>query len=47
MTRTKLRDRTLPSYTRGEEIFNSVSHIVGGGFSIIACALCVVKEMFC
>ena len=42
MTRTKLRDRTLPSYTRGEEIFNSVSHIVGGGFSIIACALCVV-----
>ena len=29
MTRTKLADRTLPDYTRGEEIFNMVSHIVG------------------
>ena len=28
--RTKLKDRTLPDYTRGEEIFNMVSHIVGG-----------------
>lgn len=29
--RTKLKDRVLPSYTKGEEIFNMVSHIVGGG----------------
>ena len=29
------RDRKLPSYTRGEEIFNSVTHIVGGGFGVI------------
>lgn len=42
MNRTKLDDRILPSYTRGEEIFNSVSHIVGGAFSIVACALCIV-----
>lgn len=43
MTRIKLKDRILPDYTRGEEIFNMVSHIVGGGFGVIACATCVVK----
>ncbi len=42
MNRTKLKDRTLPSYTRGEEIFNSVSHIAGGGIAVAACALCVI-----
>ena len=44
--RIKLRDRVLPDYTRGEEIFNMVSHIVGGGFGIIACATCVLKAAF-
>lgn len=43
MKRTKLRDRLLPDYTRGEEIFNMVTHIVGGAFGIAACATCVVK----
>lgn len=43
MKRTKLSDRTLPDYTKGEEIFNMVSHIVGGGFGVIALATCVVK----
>ncbi|MBQ7936737.1 MAG: hemolysin III family protein [Clostridia bacterium] len=43
MKRTKLRDRKLPDYTRGEEIFNMVSHIVGGGFGVIALATCVIK----
>ena len=42
MKRTKLIDRKLPGYTKGEEIFNMVSHIVGGGFGIIALATCVV-----
>lgn len=42
MSRTKLRDRSLPDYTRGEEIFNMVSHIVGGGLGVIATVLCVV-----
>lgn len=42
MTRTALKNRTLPSYTRGEEIFNMVSHIVGGGFSVVALVLCTV-----
>ncbi|MBQ7971524.1 MAG: hemolysin III family protein [Clostridia bacterium] len=41
--RIKLKDRILPDYTRGEEIFNMVSHIVGGGFGLIALATCVVK----
>lgn len=40
--RTKLKDRLLPDYTRGEEIFNTVSHIVGGGFGVIALIACVV-----
>ena len=40
--RTRLEDRVLPSYTRGEEIFNMISHIVGGAFAIAALVLCVV-----
>ena len=43
MKRTKLKDRALPDYTRGEEIFNMVSHIVGGAFGIAALATCVVR----
>lgn len=43
MKRTKLSDRMLPDYTRNEEIFNMVSHIVGGAFGIIALATCVIK----
>ena len=44
--RIKLSDRVLPDYTRGEEIFNMVSHIVGGGFGIIALVSCVLKAAF-
>ncbi|MBO4901395.1 MAG: hemolysin III family protein [Lachnospiraceae bacterium] len=42
MTRTKLADRKLPDYTRGEEITNMVTHIIGGAFGIVALVLCVV-----
>lgn len=42
MARTKLKDRVLPNYTKGEEIFNMVSHIVGGGIGVIALVLCVI-----
>lgn len=42
MTRTKLRDRILPTYTKGEEIMNMTSHIVGAVFGIVALVLCVV-----
>ena len=33
---------TLPTYTKGEEIFNMVSHIVGGGLGVVVLILCVV-----
>ncbi|MGE4484762.1 MAG: hemolysin III family protein [Oscillospiraceae bacterium] len=42
MKRTRLSDRSLPDYTRGEEIFNMVSHIVGGGIGIATTVLCVI-----
>ena len=42
MIRTKLADRVLPTYSKGEEIFNMVSHIVGAGFGVVATALCVI-----
>jgi hemolysin III len=31
----------LPDYTPGEELFHSVSHIVGGALGVVALALCV------
>ena len=40
--RTKLADRTLPDYSKGEEIFNMVSHIVGGALGIVALVLCII-----
>lgn len=42
MKRIKLGDRILPVYTKGEEIFNMVSHIVGGVLGIVAIVLCVI-----
>ena len=42
MARQKLDERNLPDYTRGEEIFNMVSHIVGGAVGIVALTLCVI-----
>ena len=42
MKRTKLTDRVLPDYSHGEEIFNMVSHIVGGALGVVALTLCVV-----
>lgn len=42
MKRIKLRDRELPAYTKGEERFNMISHIVGGAIGVVALVLCVV-----
>ena len=42
MKRTKLADRQLPAYSKGEEIFNMVSHIVGGALGIAALVLCII-----
>ena len=42
MTRTKLINRSLPDYTMGEEIFNYVTHIVGGALGVLALTVCVI-----
>ena len=42
MKRTKLSDRALPDYSRGEEQMNTITHIVGGALGIAALTLCVV-----
>ena len=46
MTRIRLSDRKLPDYTKGEEIFNMVTHIVGAAFGIIALAVTVLVACF-
>ena len=42
MTRTRLCDRELPTYSAHEEIFNMVSHIVGGAVGVVTLVLCVI-----
>lgn len=42
MTRTALSNRTLPDYTKGEEIFNTVTHIIGGVFGVVALVFGVI-----
>ena len=42
MKRVKLGDRVLPVYTKGEEIFNMVSHIVGASIGLAVLTLCVI-----
>ena len=42
MKRTKLAERVLPAYTKGEEIFNMVTHIIGGVAGIATIVLCSV-----
>ena len=46
MRRTPLKDRKLPDYTRGEEIFNMVTHIVGGGLAVVILVACVTVAAF-
>ncbi|MBQ8299257.1 MAG: hemolysin III family protein [Clostridia bacterium] len=46
MERTKLKDRILPKYTRGEEIFNMTSHITGAAFGLIALVICVAVSSY-
>ncbi len=41
MKRTKLAQRTLPSYTRGEELTNTITHIIGAalGIAVLVCTV--------
>ncbi len=45
MKRTKLTDRALPDYTKGEEIMNMVTHIAGGGIGLLALAVGLFRGM--
>lgn len=36
----------LPDYTRGEERFNMITHIVGGGLGLVALLFCVIIAAF-
>lgn len=45
MKRIKLADRKLPAYSKGEEIMNMVTHIVGGGIGVLALILCVLRTV--
>ncbi|MBP3597007.1 MAG: hemolysin III family protein [Clostridia bacterium] len=42
MRRTKLSDRILPTYSKGEEIFNMVSHIVGSVIGIVTLIMSII-----
>lgn len=42
MKRTRIKDRLLPRYTKGEEIMNMVTHIAGGGLAIIGSIFCIL-----
>ena len=37
---------SLPNYTRGEERFNMITHIVGGGLGLVALLACVIVAAF-
>ena len=43
MKRTPLHARILPNYTRGEELMNMITHIVGGALGIAVLLSCVIK----
>ncbi len=41
--RLKLSERKLPRYTKGEEVMNMVTHIVGGAIGILALVFGVIR----
>ena len=43
MKRTPLHARMLPNYTRGEELMNMITHIVGGALGVAVLLSCVIK----
>ena len=46
MTRTKLKDRILPSYTQREEFFNTASHLMGALLGIAALIMCTSLSIY-
>lgn len=43
MKRTRLCDRILPNYSRGEELMNMITHIVGGALGVVVLLGCVIR----
>ena len=43
MKRTPLHARQLPVYSRGEELMNMITHIVGGALGIVVLLSCVIR----
>ena len=41
--RTPLKYRIMPNYTRSEEIFNMVTHIIGSVLAVTITVMCIVK----
>lgn len=41
--RTPLDQRSLPAYTHGEEMFNFISHVAGGGIAVVLLFLVVIR----
>ena len=41
--RIKLSQRILPDYSRGEEMMNTVTHIIGGALAVAATVLCILR----
>lgn len=46
MERTKLKDRVLPPYTRGEDRANMITHIIGGGIGILTLVFSILIAAF-
>lgn len=44
--RIKLSQRVLPRYTKGEEIANMVTHIIGGAIAIGILILCIIRSVY-
>ena len=45
IARTKLSDRRLPDYSRGEEMLNMITHALGGLLGIAVLAMCVIRAV--
>ena len=42
MTRTPLSQRKLPNYTRGEDLANMITHIIGGGLGVVILVISLI-----
>ena len=45
IARTKVSDRCLPAYSRGEDMMNMITHALGGLLGIAVLAMCVIRAV--